>query len=77
MSETDTVLWELERVWTHRDSDRTRHHVEASDEQAAERRLERLEQAGETDDLGNEIESQAGNPLHVHVTRDDHAGGET
>lgn len=66
---TELEMWEVERVWTHRDSDRTTHYIEAEDERRAERRLERLEREGETDDLGNEIKSQAGNPLHVHVMR--------
>lgn len=59
------ILWEIERVWTHRD--RTIHHVEARNKRAAERRLEVLEQQDETDDVGNEIESMPGNPLHIHV----------
>lgn len=66
---SDLKMWELERVWTHRDTDRTIHHIEARDRQHAEKRLERLEREGETDDRGNEIESEPGNPLHVHVNR--------
>lgn len=65
----ETEMWELERVYTHRSEDRTTHHVEARDEQHAKQRLSQLEERGETDDRGNEIESQPGNPLHVHVHR--------
>jgi hypothetical protein len=66
---TEGQMWEVERVYTHRSEDRTYHHVRADNKRHAENRLERLEQQGETDDRGNEIESQAGNPIHVHVNR--------
>lgn len=66
---TDRVMWELERVWTHRTEDRTIHHIKADDKRHAENRLSRLERRGETDDLGNEINSQGGEPLHTHVYR--------
>ena len=69
MSDTEQQLWEIERVYTHRSEDRTYHHVRADDKRHAEQRLERLEREGETDDRGNEIESLAGNPIHVHVFR--------
>lgn len=68
-SRMDQPMWEIERVYTHRSEDRTKHHVRADDEREAESILEYLERQGKTDDRGNEIESLAGNPIHVHVYR--------
>jgi len=61
-------MWEIERVYTHRSEDRTNHHVAAYSKAEAEHILETLERNGETDSLGDKIESMAGKPLHVHVS---------
>lgn len=69
MSDTEKPMWKIERVYSHRSEDRTEHHIRANNRRNAERRLNRLEREGETDDRDNEIESLAGNPIHVHVNK--------